>query len=213
MMMRSLLVLTCLWSVVCVTTKIEYEPITSVAWRSPPESELRSASGTATNLGKFKVTYYWIEDEIDYHGQKEVPLYLENGSLLGYFPRQFVSAFKKEAVARLKDGKLISYLKRKGTVRIVTEPLGYQGYTLTTLKSVAVDTHLIPLGSKLYVPQFERLYMGSNGVHNGIFHANDIGSDIQGNHIDIFIGEKENLKYMMSKSGRSSGQVDVYLLK
>jgi 3D (Asp-Asp-Asp) domain-containing protein len=210
-MMRGLLALTCLWSVACVTTKIEYEPITSVEWRSKKVDSLPIAQ--ATNLGKFKVTYYWIVDEIDYHGQKEVPLYLENGSLLGYFPRQFVSAFKKEAVARLKDGKLISYLKRKGTVRVVTEPLGYQGYTLTTLKSVAVDTRIIPLGSKLYIPQFERLYMGNNGVHNGIFHANDIGSQVQGNHIDIFIGEKDNLKYIMSKSGRGSGQVDVYLLK
>jgi 3D (Asp-Asp-Asp) domain-containing protein len=182
-----------------------------VEWRSKTVDSLPLTQ--ATSLGKFKVTYYWIVAETDYKGRNEVPLYLENGSLLGYFPRQFISDFKKEAVARLKDRRLISYLKRKGTVRVVTEPLGYQGYTLTTLKSVAVDTHLIPLGSKLYVPQFERLYLGSNGVHNGIFHANDIGTDVQGKHIDIFIGEKENLKYMMSKSGRSSGQVDVYLLK
>lgn len=209
--MRAILVFTCLWSVVCVTTKIEYEPVPLVEWRVKTVDSLPLAQ--AKSLGKFRITYYWVVPETEYRGRREVPLYLENGKLLGYYPRQFVSDFKKEAVARLQDGKLISYLKRKGTVQIVSEPLGCQGYTLTTLKSVAVDTHLIPLGSKLYIPQYERLYLGNNGVHNGVFHAHDIGSDIRGNHIDIFLGEKENLKYMMSKSGRGSSLVDVYLLK
>ena len=167
----------------------------------------------AKSLGKFKITYYWIVDETKYSGERTNPLYLENGKLLGYFPKKFIADFKKEAVARLKDGRIISYLKRRQTVKVVDEPLGYKGYTLSTLKSVAVDTKVIPLGSMLYIPNFERLYLGENGVHNGVFYANDVGTEVKGNHIDIYIGDRENLKYLTSKSGTGSGQVDVYLLK
>ncbi len=209
-MMRGFFIFTCLWSAVCVTTKVEYEPAPVVKWQPKTIDSLPLAK--AKSLGKFRVTYYWIVPEIEYRGRGEVPLYLEDGNLLGRYPRQFVLDFKKESAARLRDGRLISYLKRKDRVRIVTEPLGYK-YTLTPLKSVAIDTNKIPLGSKLYIPQFERLYLGNNGVHNGIFNAHDIGSEVRGNHIDIFVGEKENLKYMMSKSGRGSGLVDVYLLE
>lgn len=210
-MLRALIIFALLWSVVCVTTKIEYESKPIAEWRAKIIDSLPLSE--ATNLGRFKVTYYWIVLETEYQGKREIPLYLDNGSLLGYFPRRFIQDFKKEGVARLKDGRLISYLKRKDAVKIVREPLGYGGHTLTTLKSVAVDTHFVPLGSRLYVPQYERLYLGDFGVHNGIFYANDIGSDVKGKHIDIFIGEKANLKYILSKSGRGSSLVDVYLLK
>ncbi|MDH5684475.1 MAG: 3D domain-containing protein [bacterium] len=210
-MMRLILVFTCLWAVVCVTTKIEHGPAPIVEWRVKMVDSIPLTQ--AKSLGKFKVTYYWIVPEENYPGRREVPLYLADGKLLGYYPRKFVADFKKESVARLRDGRLISYLKRKQRVCIVAEPLGCKGFTLTTLKSVAVDTHLIPLGSELYIPHYERLYLGPNGVHNGIFYAHDVGSQVRGNHIDIYLGEKDNLKYLTSKSGRGAGQVDVYLLK
>ncbi|MEO0094221.1 MAG: 3D domain-containing protein [candidate division WOR-3 bacterium] len=210
-MMRVLLIFTILFSMVCVTTKVEYLPAPTPQWRVKPTDSLPQAK--AVNLGKFKITYYWIVPESEYRGRREVPIYLENGSLLGYFPKKFVDDFKKESVARLRDGRLISYLKRKNAARVVTEPLGFGNFTLTSLKSIAVDTNIIPLGSRVYIPEYERLYLGDKGVHNGIFNANDIGSEVKGKHIDIYIGEKENLKYLTSKSGRSAGLVDVYLLK
>lgn len=210
-MRRVLLIFTILFSMVCVTTKVEYLPVPIPQWRVKPTDSLPQAK--TVNLGKFKITYYWIVPESEYRGRREVPIYLENGSLLGYFPKKFVDDFKKESVARLRDGRLISYLKRKNAARVVTEPLGYGSFTLTPLKSIAVDTNIIPLGSRVYIPEYERLYLGDNGVHNGIFNANDIGSEVKGKHIDIYIGEKENLKYLMSKSGRGTGLVDVYLLK
>ncbi len=210
-MVRAILLFTSLCSLVCVTTKIEHEPVQLVEWRAKPFDSIPIAQ--AKNLGKFKITYYWIVDESQYTGQRTVPLYLENGKVLAHFTKKFVADFKKESIARLKDGRLISYLKRKNAVRIVNEPLGSKNYTLSAFKSVAVDTQLIPLGSTLYIPNFERLYIGNTGVHNGVFYANDVGSQVKGNHIDIYIGDKDNLSYMMSKSGRSSGPVDVYILK
>lgn len=210
-MLRALFVLTLLWSIVCVTTKVEYAPPPVVEWRV--DTTFVQTANKAISLGKFKITYYWIVSEVEYTGRREIPLYLEDGTRLGYYPKKFVADFKKESVARLRDGRVISYLKKKGAAKVVTEPLGHQGYTLTAFKSVAVDPNLIPLGSRIYIPQYEGLYLGSAGVHNGIFYAHDIGSAVKGSHIDIYIGDKENFKYVMSKSGRSFSLVDVYLLK
>lgn len=170
---------------------------------SPPK-------GLMKYLGKFKVTFYWIVREKDYPGPKSTPLYLENGSILGYFPATFIADFKKEACAELKDGKLISYLKKINKVRIVREFLGFNGYTISPLKSVAVDPEVIPLGSKLYIPALTKL---SERQHNGIVYAHDIGSMIAGNSIDIFVGYKSDCKLLTDAGIHSSSLVDVYLLE
>lgn len=81
----------------------------------------QSPQGLMKYLGKFKVTFYWIAEESEYHGPKNTPLYLEDGKILGYFSSAFVSDLKKEACAELKGGKHISYLKRVNKVRVVRE--------------------------------------------------------------------------------------------
>lgn len=164
--------------------------------------------GLGKYLGKFKVTFYWIIREGDYNGEKDTPLYLESGKVLGYFPYRFVSAFKKEAAAELKDGKLISYLKKMNKVRVVREFLGYTGYTINPLKSIAVDPECIPLGSKVYIPALTKVV-----DHNGTMFAQDIGSMIKGHDIDIFVGHKENMKLLTRAGIESSSLVDVYLLE
>ena len=49
---------------------------------------------------------------------------------------------------------------------------------LTPYKSVAVDPDLIPMGSKVYIPQYKD--------HGGWFTAADTGGAIQGRHVDVF---------------------------
>ena len=50
------------------------------------------------------------------------------------------------------------------------------GTWATVNKTIAVDRNIIPLGTKVYIPQF--------GI---IFTAEDTGSAIKGNKIDIFM--------------------------
>jgi 3D (Asp-Asp-Asp) domain-containing protein len=49
---------------------------------------------------------------------------------------------------------------------------------LTPYKSIAVDPGLIPMGSKVYIPQYKD--------HGGWFKAADTGGAIQGRHVDVF---------------------------
>jgi len=170
----------------------------------------QSPQGLMKYLGKFKVTFYWIAEESEYHGPKNTPLYLEDGKILGYFSSAFVSDLKKEACAELKGGKHISYLKRVNKVRVVREFLGVNGYTISPLKSIAVDPDIIPLGSKLYIPEFTKL---KDYKHNGVVYAHDIGSMINGHSIDIFVGYKAHTKLLTNVGIESSNFIDVYLLE
>ena len=170
----------------------------------------QSPSGAMKYLGKFKVTFYWIIRETDYDGPKDTPLYLENGKLLGYFDYDFVQAFKKEACAELKGGKLISYMKRVNRVGVVREFLGVNGYTISPFKSIAVDPSVIATGSKLYIPALTTM---KERPHNGVVYAHDIGSMINGNSIDIFVGYQENTKLLTDAGIESSSLVDIYLLE
>lgn len=163
-------------------------------------------------LGKFKVTYYWAVDEAEYPESKSSRLYAADGSLLGLFSSAFIRAFKIEAAAVLRDGRCISYLKRANRAQVVDRFLGCGGYKLTELKSIAVDPRLIPLGSRVYIPQAENVVVNGR-LSNGIFYANDIGSAIKGKHIDVFVGQRKNMDAFGSAGMGSSSSVDVYVLE
>ena len=62
----------------------------------------------------------------------------------------------------------------------------YAGYTITSTgtvpvagSTIAVDPDVIPYGSKVYIPEF-----------NKVFTAEDCGSAIKGNRIDIFMNSE-----------------------
>jgi 3D (Asp-Asp-Asp) domain-containing protein len=183
----------------------------------PPDFMLKDWTATpgvsaGRYLGKFKVTYYWAVEESDYPQAQSSKIYLADGSLLGEFSSAFVRAFKIEAAAILRDGRQISYLKRANRVQVVDRFLGYGGNKLTALKSIAVDPRLVPLGSRLYIPQAENVAIDGQ-LHNGVFYAHDIGSAIKGKHIDVFLGRKGNMDAFTSAGMQSLGSVDVYILE
>lgn len=170
-----------------------------------------SAPG-ARHLGKFKVTHYWIVEERDYPKSRSVPLYDDHGTLIGRFSSAFVSDYKRESAARLRDGRCISYLKKANRSQVVDRFLGSGGHRLVELKSIAVDPRVIPLGAKLYIPQAEKVVVNGR-PSNGIFYAHDIGSAVKGKHIDVFVGPKSNAQAFASAGMRSLSSVDVYILE
>lgn len=166
----------------------------------------------AKYLGKFKTTYYWIVDEKDYPQSKSVPLHDASGKLVGKFCNSFVQDFKREAAGRLRDGRCISYLKKANRVLVDSQFLGVNGFKLTELKSIAVDPRVVPIGSIVYIPQAEKVVVNGQRL-NGIFRAHDIGSAVQGKHVDVFVGARENVQAFKSAGMLSAGSVDVYLLE
>lgn len=63
-----------------------------------------------------------------------------------------------------------------GATAYYGDPLTYIGTVPQVGKTIAVDPKVIPFGTRVYIPQF-----------NKVFIAEDCGSAIKGNRIDIFM--------------------------
>lgn len=62
------------------------------------------------------------------------------------------------------------------------------GHTLESARAIAVDPDVIPLGSKVHVA-----FDDENMRHyDGVYTAVDTGGAIQGNRIDLYVGEDEH---------------------
>lgn len=86
----------------------------------------------------------------------------------------------------------------------------YTGTRAKAGRTVAVDPKVIPLGSRLYIV-FPHPYKHMDGE----YIAEDTGSRIKGNVIDIFMGEDKEGERVIYKKAMKFGirQVEAYLLK
>jgi 3D (Asp-Asp-Asp) domain-containing protein len=73
-----------------------------------------------------------------------------------------------------------------------------------------VDTKVIPLHSRVYIPAFVGQAMPTGGVHDGCFRAEDRGMKITGNQLDIFAGSEAWLKQLNAIIPTASG-VEVFI--
>ena len=92
------------------------------------------------------------------------------------------------------------YYKAVGT-KLDVEATAYTGDTITSTGTtpkwgtIAVDPKVIPYGTKIYIPCFDE-----------VFVAEDCGSAIKGNKIDIFMDNEKS----MNDWGRQN--IEIYLL-
>lgn len=70
-------------------------------------------------------------------------------------------------------------------------------------QSIAVDPHVIPLGSRVYIPAYR------HDAHGGWFVAQDTGGAIGGRHIDVYRPPPAS----RLDSGRSLSQQRIYVIK
>jgi 3D (Asp-Asp-Asp) domain-containing protein len=62
------------------------------------------------------------------------------------------------------------------------------GCKVVAMRTVAVDKHLIPRRSVLFIKETVGLKMPDGSVHDGYWYASDVGSGIKGPRIDLFTG-------------------------
>ena len=85
---------------------------------------------------------------------------------------------------------------RVGATAYCDDPITFIGTVPEVGKTIAVDPNFIPLGSKVYIPQFNR-----------VFIAEDTGGKIKGLRIDIYM---EDYDTCMEFGFRD---IDIYILK
>lgn len=158
-------------------------------------------------LGTFRNTYYDFPSEADYKGK---PVELKNAGChtIAKVPRGFFEAVCVQGSGTLSDGATVSFNKRdcdcaevcpKSGQKICFDQLdksrfpwgrGATGRPITPLLTVAMDTSLVPLGTAIYIPEFDGLPrdIERDSFHDGCFIVQDRGLKVKGKHVDVFTG-------------------------
>jgi signal transduction histidine kinase/3D (Asp-Asp-Asp) domain-containing protein len=71
---------------------------------------------------------------------------------------------------------------------------GAMGSAITPLRTVAVDSSVIPLGTVLYIPDYHGLRGPDGKAHDGCFVAQDRGLKVKGKHVDVFTGDPDTTR-------------------
>jgi hypothetical protein len=161
-------------------------------------------------LGTFKNTYYDFPSESDFEGEA-VNLMNASCKAIVSVPRTFYESVCVQGSGTLKSGGTVSFAKRDCSCaaecprtgqHICFDLLdkqqfpwgrGAMGKGITPLVSVAVDSTIIPLGTPLYIPEYDGIARDSSGTtrHDGCFLAEDRGLAVKGQHVDVFTGHRE----------------------
>ncbi len=189
---------------------------------SMPTSSAMTASSATTGpttanaqlagrvLGTFKNTYYDFPSEADYNGET---IDLMSGSCkpIVSVPRSFYESVCVQGSGTLRTGGTVSFARRDCSCaaecprtgqRICFDLLdkrqfpwgrGAMGKGITPLLSVAVDSNVIPLGTELYIPEYDGVARDVDGSskHDGCFLAEDRGLAVKGQQVDVFTGHRE----------------------
>jgi 3D (Asp-Asp-Asp) domain-containing protein len=69
---------------------------------------------------------------------------------------------------------------------------GATGRGITPLVTIAVDDTVIPLGTPVYIAEMDGLPREEDGTgpHDGCFVAEDRGTRVRGQHVDVFTGSE-----------------------
>ena len=66
------------------------------------------------------------------------------------------------------------------------------GCKVVAMRTMAVDPHVVPKGSVVFIKETVGLPMPGGGLHDGLWYASDIGGAIKGQRIDLFTGAGAN---------------------
>lgn len=172
------------------------------------QARIQLAAADSRVVGKFRNTYYDFPAESEFDGEG-VTLFNSACKPIADVKRAFHDAVCFQGSGVLASGSVVSFAKRdcscasecpRSGQRICFEALDAQRYpwgrgatgkAITPLLTVAVDSDVIPLGTPMYIPEFEGLPRdrARSAVHDGCFIAQDRGLKVKGDHVDIFTGE------------------------
>jgi 3D (Asp-Asp-Asp) domain-containing protein len=161
-----------------------------------------------TFVGVFRNTYYDFPHEADYAG---APTALMSSACepLASVPRGFFETVCVQGSGLLARGGTVSFARRdcacaevcpRTGQRICFDALdaarfpwgrGATGHAITPLLTVAADTTVLPLGTPVYIAEFDGVVRADSGErHDGCFIVQDRGIHVLGLHVDVFTGSE-----------------------
>ncbi len=188
-------------------------PVTRTLSDEPPLERPTSALGEAKIegkiRGKFRNTYYDFPSESEYKGDA-VELKSATCKTIKSVPKGFHDAVCVQGSGMLSTGATVSFNRRdcecarvcpRTNQRICFDELdkqqfpwgrGAMGQAITPLLTVAVDSNVIPMGTAIYIPEYDGLPRdgAQTSFHDGCFIAQDRGLKVKGEHVDVFTGHQ-----------------------
>jgi 3D (Asp-Asp-Asp) domain-containing protein len=184
-------------------------------WSSAPEPEamphgIPTAQAPGAHLeigddGVYRNTYYDFPSEGA--GAKDATLYDAACAPIARVTQRFHDQVCVQGSGRLAPSGTVSFAKRDCACAAVCPRTGQKicferldparfpsgrgatGGPIIPLRSVAVDTSVIPLGTAIYVPELVGLPRVDGSPHDGCFVAEDRGLKVVGRHLDVFTGD------------------------
>jgi len=179
-------------------------------------------------VGVFRNTYYDFPAESEFSGSA-VPLMNRSCKPIRSVPKGFYEAVCVQGSGTLATGSTVSFSKRDCSCASVCEKTGQRicfdeldrkmfpwgrgalGKPITPLRSVAVDSDVIPLGTPIYILELDGVPRKPGGAPlDGCFIAEDRGMKVQGQHVDIFTGNASVTGHLNGLVPSNSG-VHVYV--
>ena len=172
---------------------------------APPKPSLRADTPRARRDGAlFRNTYYDFPLDT---GGSDAAVFDAQCQPIARVSRAFHDQVCVQGSGRLATGETISFARRdcacaaecpRTGQKICFDKLdpsrfpagrGARGTPITPLRTLAVDSSVIPLGTSVYIPEFVGLPMLDGTPHDGCFLAEDRGSKVVGKHVDVFTGD------------------------
>jgi 3D (Asp-Asp-Asp) domain-containing protein len=153
----------------------------------------------------FRNTYYDFPREGA--GDKSATIFDASCAPIAKVTQEFHDRVCVQGSGRLSTGQTVSFAKRdcacaavcpRTSQKICFERLdparfphgrGATGGPITPMRTVAVDTTVIPLGTPIYIPEMRGVPRPDGTEHDGCFVAEDRGLKVVGRHLDIFTGD------------------------
>lgn len=153
----------------------------------------------------FRNTYYDFPREGE--GPRDATVFDASCAPIAAVTTPFHDALCVQGSGRLASGATVSFARRdcacaalcpRTGQRICFEKLdparfpsgrGATGKPITPLRTVAVDSKVIPLGTRLFVRELVGLPLPDGTPHDGCFVAEDRGLKVVGRQIDVFTGD------------------------
>jgi len=154
------------------------------------------------DLGQFRNTHYYVAMEKDYPlAPRNQAILNMRGEVLVMVSPEFKRAVDIEGTGRLLDGRVFNFAGRvpDGIRYLFVEAqwgMGVGSCRLEPFRSVAVDPEKIPLGSMIEIAETKGMLLPDGSVHDGLWRAEDVGSAIKKDRVDLFIGEKIHARFL-----------------
>jgi 3D (Asp-Asp-Asp) domain-containing protein len=161
-----------------------------------------SMNPAANLIGKFRNTHYYVVMESDFKGEPIDSIILNmQEEILVRVNSKFKRAMDIEGTGKLIDGRVLNFAGRKnGQIRYrFTQSSWGDGIgtcQLVPFHTVAVDPRRISVGSLVQIDETLGMLLPDGSRHDGLWRAEDVGSAIQGDRIDLFVGEGGNIKIL-----------------